>query len=161
MDKATVILAVRCGTIYHSKKGQHMKKSTAVFSLAAVVGFTALSATPAMAVTPAFPNCDAAAAAGVYNIPAGAPGYGAHLDRDNDGIGCENGDVAYQPAPSAPEAVAPVEETQQVTQMPVGGADTGVAQEDPNNLGVAVLGGGLVLAAAAGGTYVVRRRNAA
>ncbi len=46
--------------------------------------------------------------------------------------------------------------------MPVGGADTGVAQgvQGPD-AGALVLGGGLVLAAAAGGTYVVRRRKAA
>jgi hypothetical protein len=49
--------------------------------------------------------------------------------------------------------------------MPVGGADTGVAQtpqQTPqNDAGVLALGGGLVLAAAAGGTYIVRRRRAA
>jgi hypothetical protein len=46
--------------------------------------------------------------------------------------------------------------------MPVGGADTGVAQTPQNNdAGVLALGGGLVLAAAAGGTYIVRRRKAA
>jgi hypothetical protein len=48
---------------------------------------------------------------------------------------------------------------QQMGAMPEGGADTGVAQET-NNLGMIALGGGLVLAAAAGGTYAVRRRAA-
>lgn len=47
----------------------------------------------------------------------------------------------------------------QMGAMPEGGADTGVAQET-NNLGMIALGGGLVLAAAVGGTYVVRRRAA-
>jgi len=44
------------------------------------------------AVTPrqsAFPNCDAARAAGAAPVYAGEPGYGAHLDGDDDGIGCE------------------------------------------------------------------------
>ena len=46
--------------------------------------------------------------------------------------------------------------------MPVGGADTGVAQApETNDAGALALGGGLVLAAAAGGTYVIRRRKAA
>jgi hypothetical protein len=46
--------------------------------------------------------------------------------------------------------------------MPVGGADTGVAQTPQKNIaGELALGGGLVLAAAAGGTYIVRRRKAA
>lgn len=50
--------------------------------------------------------------------------------------------------------------------MPVGGADTGVAQQPAGtaagtDAGTLALGGGLVLAAAAGGTYVIRRRKAA
>lgn len=37
----------------------------------------------------AFRNCDAAHAAGAAPVRRGAPGYGAHLDADGDGIGCE------------------------------------------------------------------------
>jgi len=37
----------------------------------------------------AFPNCAAARAAGAAPVRRGDPGYGPHLDRDNDGIGCE------------------------------------------------------------------------
>ena len=37
----------------------------------------------------AFVNCDAARLAGAAPVRRGDPGYGAHLDRDNDGIGCE------------------------------------------------------------------------
>lgn len=45
--------------------------------------------------------------------------------------------------------------------MPVGGADTGVAAESGGtDAGMIALSGGLVLAAAAGGAYVVRRRGA-
>ncbi|WP_285240443.1 CHRD domain-containing protein [Arthrobacter sp. G.S.26] len=45
--------------------------------------------------------------------------------------------------------------------MPSGGVDTGVAQETGGtNAGALALGGGLVLMAAAGGTYMVRRRTA-
>ncbi|MEG9247874.1 hypothetical protein V6S67_07240 [Arthrobacter sp. Soc17.1.1.1] len=46
----------------------------------------------------------------------------------------------------------------QMGAMPEGGADTGVSQESGStNAGVIALGGGLVLAAAAGGAYMVRR----
>ncbi|WP_299167391.1 CHRD domain-containing protein [uncultured Arthrobacter sp.] len=45
----------------------------------------------------------------------------------------------------------------QMGAMPEGGADTGVEQQTGSNLGMIALGGGLVLAAAAGGTYAVRR----
>src|SRR4051812_26353527 len=106
-----------------------MKKKTAVLSLATVVGFSILSATPAMATTMgAYENCSAAAAQGVYNIPAGAPGYGTHLDRDLDGIGCENGSVGGGDVTPMPNQA---DSGQQVTQMPVGGADTGVPTENP------------------------------
>lgn len=36
-----------------------------------------------------YPNCTAARAAGAAPIYAGTPGYGKHLDRDGDGIGCD------------------------------------------------------------------------
>ncbi len=37
----------------------------------------------------AFPNCSAARAAGAAPVRRGEPGYGPHLDRDGDGVGCE------------------------------------------------------------------------
>ncbi len=37
----------------------------------------------------AFSNCTAARAAGAAPVRRGDPGYGPHLDRDNDGVGCE------------------------------------------------------------------------
>lgn len=36
-----------------------------------------------------YPNCSAARAAGAAPVSRGDPGYGAHLDRDSDGVGCE------------------------------------------------------------------------
>ena len=36
-----------------------------------------------------YPNCAAARAAGAAPVRRGQPGYGTHLDRDNDGVGCE------------------------------------------------------------------------
>ncbi|WP_038557650.1 excalibur calcium-binding domain-containing protein [Terribacillus saccharophilus] len=36
-----------------------------------------------------FDNCTAAKAAGAAPVSEGDPGYGRHLDRDGDGIGCE------------------------------------------------------------------------
>ncbi|KWX67783.1 excalibur calcium-binding domain-containing protein [Mycobacterium sp. NAZ190054] len=37
-----------------------------------------------------FPNCSAARAAGIVDIPSSSPYYGPWLDRDRDGIGCES-----------------------------------------------------------------------
>lgn len=39
--------------------------------------------------TGAYRNCTEARAAGAAPVRRGEPGYGPHLDRDNDGIGCE------------------------------------------------------------------------
>ncbi|MFC8272173.1 excalibur calcium-binding domain-containing protein [Streptomyces sp. NPDC057271] len=36
-----------------------------------------------------YPNCDAARAAGAAPVRRGDIGYGSHLDRDGDGVGCE------------------------------------------------------------------------
>ncbi|MFC5849376.1 excalibur calcium-binding domain-containing protein [Deinococcus petrolearius] len=36
-----------------------------------------------------YPNCSAARAAGTAPVRVGQPGYGKHLDRDGDGVGCE------------------------------------------------------------------------
>jgi Excalibur calcium-binding domain len=37
----------------------------------------------------AYPSCSAARAAGAAPLKRGDPGYGLHLDRDNDGTACE------------------------------------------------------------------------
>jgi hypothetical protein len=37
-----------------------------------------------------YANCDAARAAGAAPVRRGDPGYGAHLDRDGDGVACES-----------------------------------------------------------------------
>jgi LPXTG-motif cell wall-anchored protein len=156
-----------------------MKKTSATIGLVAAVGFTALSALPAMAVTPLpFENCGAAAAVGVYNIPVGTPGYGPHLNRDGDATGCdEPGTPPYDasivaaivaentqstPVPPVVPTTPPqvIGTPPQVTTMPNGAANTGVTQETGDNTAVLALTGGLVLAAAAGGTFMVRRRSA-
>jgi hypothetical protein len=36
-----------------------------------------------------YANCSAARAAGAAPVHRGEAGYGSHLDRDNDGVGCE------------------------------------------------------------------------
>ena len=136
-----------------------MKKSAAGAALVAAVGFSALTAAPATAVSYApFENCDTAAAAGVYNIPASDPRYTPALDSDSDGIGCENADYPYTGLPVY-DPTAPIPTDPQVEQVPVGGADTGVAvaPEQPNS-GIAVLGlAGL--AAVTSGMVIARRRT--
>ncbi|NJK59258.1 MAG: excalibur calcium-binding domain-containing protein [Oscillatoriales cyanobacterium SM2_1_8] len=45
--------------------------------------------TPKQRAAGAFSSCAEARAAGSAPVRRGDPGYGSHLDRDNDGIGCE------------------------------------------------------------------------
>jgi hypothetical protein len=45
--------------------------------------------TPGRTQSGAFVNCDAVRAAGAAPVRRGQAGYGPHLDRDGDGIGCE------------------------------------------------------------------------
>ena len=119
----------------------------------------------------AFENCTAAREAGYTNIPSTSPLYGPHLDRDKDGYGCDasGADEIADPQTDGVDGGTGVGGTedwgqqqwtaddQQVAQMPVGGADTGVAQESSNGMGALALGGGL-LVAAAGVAFMVRRR---
>lgn len=44
---------------------------------------------PAPAASVYFENCTAAREAGAAPVHLGDPGYGSHLDRDGDGVGCE------------------------------------------------------------------------
>ncbi|MDI9237780.1 excalibur calcium-binding domain-containing protein [Lysobacter sp. LF1] len=44
---------------------------------------------PADARSVGFRNCSEARAAGAAPVRRGDPGYGRHLDRDGDGVGCE------------------------------------------------------------------------
>ena len=67
--------------------------------------------------TQTFSNCDQARAAGYTNIPAGSPGYSASLDRDNDGIACDD-----ESAPSSSSAATGSAQTQPTQTLPVTGA---------------------------------------
>lgn len=160
---------------------KQMRRSAAGAALIAAVGFSALSAAPASADVhgPIFPVCDAAFAAGIYNIPQGSPAYTSALDSDADGIGCESDTYAYDAAKVAeiveqrewarnnlppntgiiagPDGTG-LEEAPQIEQVPLGGADTGVAVEPAEGNGAAAVAGGLALAVA-GGALLARRRT--
>ena len=77
---------------HHDRKngGYHCHRAPAPASPAPRHQYTPDEDTPA---TPprgrAYRNCDEARAAGAAPVRRGEPGYGPHLDRDNDGVGCE------------------------------------------------------------------------
>jgi len=55
---------------------------------AAVLGAVAVGAAPTAFAAP-YKNCSEARDNGDVNIPSSSDKYGPHLDRDDDGIGCE------------------------------------------------------------------------
>ncbi len=65
-----------------------MKKIITVTVGAAVISGALLGAGSANADV-YYKNCSEARAAGVTPLYEGDPGYAPHLDRDNDGVGCE------------------------------------------------------------------------
>ncbi len=76
---------------YHCHRGAVSPPPKQAFAPRAVDHVPARGLTPGDDSRPgnAFGNCDAARAAGAAPVRRGEAGYGAHLDRDGDGIGCE------------------------------------------------------------------------
>ncbi|WP_292053210.1 MULTISPECIES: excalibur calcium-binding domain-containing protein [unclassified Brevundimonas] len=70
---------------YHCHRGPSRSSSTPPPAARGFVGSGAGVGTR----TRYYANCSEARAAGAAPIRRGEPGYGAHLDRDNDGIACE------------------------------------------------------------------------
>lgn len=76
---------------YHCHRGAPPATAAPAPSVPAKPARLAPSAAPARGAAPgrAFRNCDEARAHGAAPVRRGDPGYGPHLDRDNDGVGCE------------------------------------------------------------------------
>ncbi len=52
-------------------------------------GASVVEPEPQVSVSASYANCSAARNAGAAPVRVGDPGYGRHLDRDGDGVGCE------------------------------------------------------------------------
>jgi LPXTG-motif cell wall-anchored protein len=107
-----------------------------------------------------FKNCTAAYEAGYAEIEQGDSHYGKHLDRDGDGVGCDQPPEDFEPADDATES-----DTGEGA-----AAGGGTAQpEDPDKGELAdtggestvlmAAGGGLVLVAGAGVLLATSRRH--
>jgi hypothetical protein len=82
---------------HHDRKhgGYHCHRSGAASSRSELIpanGFAPARIAPARALrgSGVFANCAEARAAGAAPVRRGEPGYGPHLDRDGDGVGCES-----------------------------------------------------------------------
>ncbi|MFI8091787.1 LAETG motif-containing sortase-dependent surface protein [Streptomyces sp. NPDC086080] len=119
-------------------------------SAAAVLAALALAAVPATAVAHdgdhPFKNCTEAYSNGYSNIAQGDDHYGKHLDRDNDGVGCD------QP----PADFTPHEEDADTGSDSTGSTDTGSKAESGGGTDLAETGGSDATPyIAAGGAAVV------
>ncbi len=99
-----------------------------------------------------FDNCTEAYNAGVANIPKTSPLYGPHLDRDGDGIGCDNPPAGFTPRPT-PGKPTPTTAAS-VGAKPQDGA--ALPQTGPGDAGLI---GAALLAAGAAAVLLIRRRR--
>ncbi|MEV5155262.1 excalibur calcium-binding domain-containing protein [Streptomyces werraensis] len=128
-------------------------------SAAALLAAVALAAVPATAVAHdgahPFENCTEAYDNGYSNIPEGDRHYGEHLDRDDDGIGCDQPPSDFVPRDeSDDDADAGAGAGGAKEENGGGGADlaeTGGSDATPyiaaGGGAVVLLGGGLMIAA--------------
>ncbi|MEU6544067.1 excalibur calcium-binding domain-containing protein [Streptomyces sp. NPDC046859] len=144
----------------------------------ALVAALALAALPATAVahdgSHPFANCAEAYASGYSDIPRGDRHYGAHLDRDGDGLGCDSPPAGFVPADdkgesgdTRPDGTKSEDKTSDDQETGVGAAaddggrdGTDLAETGGSDSTPYIAAGGLV-AVLAGGTVMlaVQRRR--
>ncbi len=118
-------------------------------SAAALFAAVALAAVPAAAVahngSHPFENCTEAYDNGYSNIPEGDEHYGEHLDRDKDGIGCDQPPSDFVPRDESDDDAG------------AGAGDGGAKEEDDGGTDLAETGGSdtTPYIAAAGGAVVL------
>ncbi|WP_308298947.1 LAETG motif-containing sortase-dependent surface protein [Streptomyces sp. GESEQ-35] len=126
---------------------------------AVAVAALALAALPATAEahdgSHPFENCTEAYENGYANIPQGDEHYGDHLDRDRDGIGCDNPPADFVPAEDEGADSAEDAAGQENTE------DTDLAATGGNGATPYLAGGGAAVLLAGGGLLVAVRRNRA
>ncbi|CAL9451477.1 LAETG motif-containing sortase-dependent surface protein [Streptomyces griseomycini] len=127
-------------------------------STAAVLAALALAAVPATAVAHdgghPFKNCTEAYDNGYSDIPEGDEHYGEHLDRDDDGVGCDRPPADFVPHEETAGDTGAEAEGTGTREQSGGGTDlaeTGGSGTTPyiaaGGAAVVLLGGGLVIAA--------------
>ncbi|AXI86603.1 LAETG motif-containing sortase-dependent surface protein [Streptomyces griseoincarnatus] len=127
-------------------------------STAALLAAVALAAVPATAVahdgSHPFENCTEAYDNGYSNIAKGDEHYGKHLDRDNDGVGCDQPPSGFVPRDESDDDAGTGTGAGGAKEESGGGTDlaeTGGSDTTPyiaaGGGAVVLLGGGLMIAA--------------
>lgn len=99
-----------------------------------------------------FKNCTEAYANGYSDIPSSNEHYGSHLDRDADGIGCDNPPADFVPADDEESSEAGAVTERNTTDL----AETGGDDSTP----YLAAGGATALLAGGGVLLALRRRRA-
>lgn len=93
LSTATTIAAGSPPVVAHpgglNAEGCHTNRKTGDYHCHRRSTRNAAVARPMLSGNGAYRNCTAARAAGAAPVYADDPGYGRHLDRDGDGVGCE------------------------------------------------------------------------
>ncbi len=105
-----------------------------------------------------FANCGEAYANGHASIPASSPHYRPALDRDGDGIGCDNPPAGFVPASeeSAPAGAKP-SASPSVSVSPAPSEESGLAETGGSSATPYVVAGAAVLLI--GGVLLLLRRR--
>jgi LPXTG-motif cell wall-anchored protein len=115
-----------------------------------------------------FENCSEAYANGYAHISADDEHYGAHLDRDKDGIGCDKPPADFVPAEDEGEdkgagggEADSTEDTSNTSPDTAGQQDPGLAATGGSSATPYIAGGGAAVLLAGGGVLVAARRRRA
>ncbi|MEJ8669238.1 MULTISPECIES: excalibur calcium-binding domain-containing protein [unclassified Streptomyces] len=118
---------------------------------AIVVAALALAALPATAAAHdgdhPFENCTEAYANGHSDIPKGDEHYGSHLDRDGDGLGCDNPPAGFVPADDKPDEAGAESGAENGTDLAATGGDDSTPYLAAGGAAALLAGGGVLVAA--------------
>lgn len=137
---------------------------------AVTISALALAAMPTVAFADgaqAFKNCTEAYDAGYSNIPASDPHYAKHLDRDGDGIGCDNPPSDFEPAQDTSTSDDNAQDDSDTTAPAQDTQDTATGQDNPDLAETGsnsatpyyAAGGAAVVLAGAGVLVATRKRR--
>ena len=134
-------------------------------SAATLLAALALAAVPTTAVAHGgnhpFKNCTEAYKNGHANIPASSPHYGKHLDRDGDGVGCDQPPADFTPYKEAKSETGTGAGTAETTgsdgKEQSGGTD--LAETGGSNATPYIAAGGAAVVLLGGGVMIAARRR--
>ncbi|MFC8423203.1 LAETG motif-containing sortase-dependent surface protein [Streptomyces sp. NPDC057236] len=132
-------------------------------SAAAVLAALALAAVPATAEAHdgdhPFKNCTEAYKNGYESIPEGDDHYGKHLDRDDDGIGCDQPPADFKPHEDGVEAEEGTEAENTGSDGEEQGGGTDLAETGGGNATPYIAAGGAAVVLLGGGVMIAARRR--